>query len=124
MDDKTLLIRSYLLSLGLYPNKCGYHYILELISLALHGEEILPLKYTGYPKLSQKFEKSAAAIEKDIQNAISYAWLHSDLEKLYAAFGETIDMKKGKPSNKHFLMTVIEALRQPQEDYFYNIAAR
>lgn len=111
MIDKVQSIRSYLLSLGLYPNKCGYHYIFELVKLALYDEEILPLKYVGYPKLSEKFTKSSAAIEKDIQNAISYAWLHSDLDKLYSEFGETIDMRKGKPSNKHFLMTVIEALK-------------
>ncbi|MDD4839077.1 MAG: sporulation initiation factor Spo0A C-terminal domain-containing protein [Clostridia bacterium] len=110
MDDKTLSIRSYLLSLGLYPNKCGYHYIFELIRLALEREEILPLKYVGYPRISEKFLKSSPAIEKDIQNAISYAWLHSDTDRLYQEFGETIDMRKGKPSNKHFLMTAIESL--------------
>ena len=64
----------------------------------------------GYPILSEKFRKNVAAIEKDIQNAIGYAWLHSDIDKLYQEFGETIDMSKGKPSNKHFIMTAIEAL--------------
>ena len=110
MSNYTQSIRKYLLSLGLFPNKCGYHYIFELIKLALENEEILPLKYVGYPKLSEKFAKNAPAIEKDIQNAIGYAWLHSDIDRLYEEFGETIDMQKGKPSNKHFIMTAIESL--------------
>lgn len=103
-------IRNYLLSLGFYPNKKGYYYLLEIIRLGLKGNTILPLKYYGYKKLAETFNKKAETIEKDIQNVISYAFQHGNLELLYEEFGETIDVDRGKPSNKQFILTAIEQL--------------
>lgn len=104
-------VSNYLLKLGFIPNKYGYRYLADLIVAAACGEEILPLKYVGYVLLSQKYGKSAACIEKDIQNAISAAWLKGDVDVLYKEFGETIDMRKGKPGNKQFILTALNSLR-------------
>lgn len=105
-------VKEYLLSLGFMPNKCGYHFLCDILCSALDGEEILPLKFKAYTKLGTKYHKSVDCIEKDIQNAISFAWLSGDVDKLYSEFGETIDMKKGKPSNKHFILTAIESIER------------
>ena len=51
-----------------------------------------------------------ASVEKDIQNAISSAWLRGNVETLYREFGETLDEDKGKPTNKQFLLTALERL--------------
>lgn len=102
--------RDYLLRLGFVPNKYGYLYLAELIAAARAGDEILPLKYAGYKSLSEKYGKSVQCIEKDIQNAISAAWLKGDVETLYNEFGETIDMMRGKPGNKQFIMTAAAKL--------------
>lgn len=107
-----MLIRNYLLELGFVPNKLGYRYLFELIKWGMADENILPLKYAGYSNLSDRYKKTVAAIEKDIQNAISVAWLKGDVSKLYGEFGETIDMKKGKPSNKQFILTAVMSLKQ------------
>ncbi|MGN0795915.1 MAG: sporulation initiation factor Spo0A C-terminal domain-containing protein [Christensenellales bacterium] len=104
-------VKEYLLSLGFLPNKCGYYYLYDIIIDGLNGIELLPLKFAAYLRLAEKYNKSVESIEKDIQNAISSAWLVGDINKLYAEFGETIDMKKGKPSNKHFILTAIESCR-------------
>lgn len=45
-----------------------------------------------------------------MQNAISAAWLKGDVDALYNEFGETIDMKKGKPGNKQFIMTAAASI--------------
>ena len=103
-------IKNYMLSLGFTPNLAGYNMLAELIYLAATGEDILPLKYVGYRKLSEKYLKSADTIEKDIQNAISAAWLKAEVDRLYSEFGETVDQKKGKPSNKQFVFTALESL--------------
>ncbi len=105
------LISEYLLKLGFVPNKLGYRYLAELLKCGMEGHELLPLKYTGYVRLSNKYNKSIAAIEKDVQNAISTAWLKGDVNNLYDEFGETIDMRKGKPSNKQFIMTALLSLQ-------------
>lgn len=99
-------ISNYLLMLGFSPSKMGYRYLNDLLFMGLNGN-ILPLKHNGYKTLSKKYNKSIETIEKDIQNAISIAWLKGNVDTIYKEFGETIDINKGKPSNKQFIMTAI-----------------
>lgn len=105
-----LKIKNYLLKLGFQPNLKGYHLLAKLLEYAKNGVEILPLKYFGYVNLSRDFGIDAGSIEKDIQNAISSAWLRGDVDILYKEFGETLDENKGKPTNKQFVLTALERL--------------
>jgi two-component system response regulator (stage 0 sporulation protein A) len=102
------VISSYLLSLGFMPNKLGFKYLSELIFRGVLREDILPLSKKGYVEAAEKFGQKPCTVEKDIQNAISAAWLKGSIDVLSDEFGSTIDMKKGKPSNKHFILTVVE----------------
>lgn len=104
-------ISSYLLSLGIKPSSKGYRYLAELIYANLSGMEILPLKYVGYRLISEKFHASNDCVDKNIQNCISKAWLDGDLDALYGEFGNTIDIDKGKPTAKQFIMQACEKLR-------------
>ena len=110
MEKDELKIKKYLLELGFQPNLKGYHLLAYLIEEARNGEKIMPLKYYGYIDLSKKFGVSVASVEKDIQNAISSAWLRGNVDTLYREFGETLDEDKGKPTNKQFLLTALERL--------------
>ena len=102
--------KKYLLQLGFQPNLKGYVLLSKLIEFALDGRDILPLKYSGYKMLESEFGVNAASIEKDIQNAISSAWLRGNVDTLYREFGETLDENKGKPTNKQFVLTALERL--------------
>ena len=84
MKDDEIRIKNYLLKLGFQPNLKGYKLLARLIELSLCGERILPLKFFGYDRLSQEFGASKDSIEKDIQNAISSAWLRGDVNVLYS----------------------------------------
>ena len=109
-------IKLYLLKLGFQPNLKGYHLLARLIALAAEEELIMPLKYFGYRRLAEEFGVGAASVEKDIQNAISAAWLRGDVNVLYAEFGETLDEDKGKPTNKQFVLTALERLQSGGAD--------
>ena len=109
-------IKLYLLRLGFQPNLKGYRLLARLIALAEEGEEVMPLKYRGYKLLAEEFGVGAASVEKDIQNAISAAWLRGDVNVLYAEFGETLDEDKGKPTNKQFVLTALERLQSGGAD--------
>ncbi len=113
MNNAHPIIKMYLLKLGFQPNLKGYHLLARLITLAYEGQEIMPLKYNGYKTLSSEFGVGEASIEKDIQNAISAAWLRGDVDVLYNEFGETLDEDKGKPTNKQFVLTALERLVSP-----------
>ncbi len=110
VKDNELKIKKYLLQLGFQPNLKGYSLLGRLIEFALEGNEILPLKYCGYKLLAEEFNVDPASIEKDIQNAISSAWLRGNVDTLYREFGETLDENKGKPTNKQFVLTALERL--------------
>lgn len=104
-------ISGYLLSLGVKPSSKGYRYLIELIHLSLSGVDILPLKYVGYKLISDKFHATVDCVDKNIQNCISKAWLDGDLDALYSEFGNTIDLEKGKPTAKQFIMQSCDKLR-------------
>ncbi len=110
MKSDEIKIKKYLLKLGFQPNLKGYHLLARIIEIAAEGGHILPLKYAGYRMLSDEFKVDSGSVEKDIQNAISSAWLRGDVETLYGEFGETLDENKGKPTNKQFILTAIERL--------------
>lgn len=110
MKENEIKIKMYLLKLGFQPNLKGYHLLARLISIAESGEDIMPLKYFGYKRLATEFNVGEASVEKDIQNAISAAWLRGDVDTLYKEFGETLDEDKGKPTNKQFVLTALERL--------------
>ncbi len=104
-------IKKYLLGLGFQPNLKGYRLLAKLIGYAFDGKDVLPLKYAGYAWLANDFGVDSASVEKDIQNAISAAWLRGDVGTLYREFGETLDENKGKPTNKQFVLTALERIK-------------
>lgn len=104
-------IKKYLLGLGFQPNLKGYRLLAKLIGYAFDGKDVLPLKYAGYAWLANDFGVDSASVEKDIQNAISAAWLRGDVNTLYREFGETLDENKGKPTNKQFVLTALERIK-------------
>ncbi len=110
MKENEIIIKGYLLKLGFQPNLKGYHLLSRLIQLAAEGSGIIPLKYCGYVALAKEFNVGAQSVEKDIQNAISAAWLRGDVSVLYSEFGETLDENKGKPTNKQFVLTALDRL--------------
>ena len=104
-------IKKYLLGLGFQPNLKGYRLLAKLIGYAFDSKDVLPLKYAGYAWLANDFGVDSASVEKDIQNAISAAWLRGDVDTLYREFGETLDENKGKPTNKQFVLTALERIK-------------
>ena len=104
-------IKKYLLGLGFQQNLKGYRLLAKLIGYAFDGKDVLPLKYSGYAWLANDFGVDSASVEKDIQNAISAAWLRGDVDTLYREFGETLDENKGKPTNKQFVLTALERIK-------------
>ena len=105
------MIYDYLLKYGFKPNNIGLNYLADIINLGIKGENLEPLSRVGYKLIADKYKKNIATIEKDIQNSISNAWLYGNSDLLYQTFGSTISDVKGKPTNKHFIYTMIEKIR-------------
>ncbi len=104
-------IVKYLLSLGFKPGNSGFYYLSDLICMRARGEQVAPLSTCGYVKVGAKYSKSAATVDKSIQNAVSGAWTRGDIERLYTQFGNTVSSDRGKPGNLQFIFQACENLR-------------
>ena len=111
MGSRRAVAVEYLLSLEFKPGNSGFYYLSDLITMRLSGEEIAPLSTCGYPKVGRKYKKSAATVDKSIQNAISGAWMRGDIDTLYLQFGNTVSSDRGKPGNLQFVFQACENLR-------------
>ena len=111
MDNMKAEIGNILLLIGIKPNHAGFNYIRDIIFLGISGKTILPLNGVGYTYIGDKYKiDRLESIDKDIQNAITYAWTYGDITYQYKLFGYTIDIDRGKPSNKQFILTIINYL--------------
>lgn len=109
-------IHNYLLQLGFSPRMKGFRYLSELLQNSLY-DDIFPLHRIGYPILAQCHATTALNIDKNIQNAISHAFLRAQLNELYLEFGETLDPSKGKPTAKQFLCHAREKILSRMTDF-------
>ena len=101
-----MVVYDYLLKYGFKANNIGFNYLVDIITLGIKGENLEPMSKVGY-----KFGKNIETVKKDIQNSISNAWLFGNSDLLYQTFGATISDVKGKPTNKHFIYTMIEKIK-------------
>ena len=105
------MVYDYLLKYGFKANNIGFNYLVDIITLGIKGENLEPMSKVGYKLIADKYGKNIATIEKDIQNSISNAWLYGNNDLLYQTFGATISDVNGKPTNKHFIYTMIEKIK-------------
>lgn len=104
-------VKNYLQTLGFKKNNLGLEYLSYIIALGVQGCNLQPIKKRGYKLVADKYGKNEDAIEKDIQNCISNAWLCGNADLLYDLFGATVSTEKGKPTNKHFIFTIVEIFK-------------
>lgn len=105
------MIHDYLLRYGFKPSNVGFKYLVDIIKMGVDNVNLEPMSKVGYQLIADKYGKNVATVEKDIQNCISNAWLYGNSDLLYEAFGSTISDVKGKPTNKHFIYTMIEKFK-------------
>ena len=95
---------------GFSGRHIGTQMLRDIIVLGISGKVILPLNSVGYTYLAQKYQKNIDTVDKDIQNSIAYAWENGNIHYLYYLFGYTVDENRGKPTNFHCIMTIIDKI--------------
>ena len=104
-------ISEILEELGMPSNLRGYKYIRKALVLAIEHKSLLDsFSKQLYFVLAETFQTSPNAIERAIRTAITTAWTRGNVEAQYAMFGYTVSDEKGKPTNKEFIMKIVEKL--------------
>ena len=79
--------------IGINPKSVGYGYLIDAITLTYHKPEA-NLAST----IAAKYQKSDSSVERAMQNAISSAWRHTDIEDLLKYYTARIHSEKGMPT--------------------------
>ena len=108
MDNNYSELTTIMLKMGFRCNHKGFIYLRTLLMIALSGKEVLPLSDRGYTYIGREYGVSVASVEKNIANAISYAWTTGNVILHYQLFKYSISDEKGKPTNKQFLLTMLK----------------
>lgn len=110
IDSKT--VANELIEIGIKPSLKGYSYLKEaLVRCYEDGSYLCGITKRLYPELAKFFNTTASKVERAMRHAIERAWDAGDFRKQAYIFGGTIDINRGRPTNKEFLATIVEHLQ-------------
>ena len=108
-------ISDILKELGVSPNVIGYLYLIYGIEEMTKDQSLMyAITKRLYPLVAQKFDATAARVERSIRHAIEKGWCRGNMKMQEKLFGYTVDMNKGKPTNSEFMCTVADYFNMTQ----------
>lgn len=84
--------------IGINPKHSGYKYLVDAITLVYDKPE-----RNLCATLGKQYQKTPFSVERAMQNAINYAWNHTDIEELTAHFTARISSEKAVPTVTEFV---------------------
>lgn len=97
-------IHRVLLNIGVPHNLLGYSYTLYAMELILLNPNYLRGITKGlYIDIAVHFGTTPSRVERAIRHSITVAWLHGNIDFINLVFKNSINPKKGVPTNSHYL---------------------
>ena len=94
-------------ALGFRDNLCGT----EMLRIAIREYEPgMVITKELYPMIANRVGSTPSRVERAMRHAIETAWLRCDLKTADRYFGNTIDPRRCKPVNSHFIARVASAV--------------
>lgn len=110
--DKDRMIRKVLLELGVPDHLPGWLYLVDAISMVVDDQDIIKgIVNNVYFPVAEKHRVSFSKCEKAARYAIEVAWTRADVEILRKYFGGIIDLSRGKPTLREFIVRVSNIVR-------------
>lgn len=98
----------YFEQMGVPPHFKGYRYLMDGIWLAsLNPVWLGAITQNLYPAIAQRFEVSAAQVERAMRYALDVTWEKGNVEELYELF-PYVRENKGKPTNSAFISKMVD----------------
>jgi two-component system response regulator (stage 0 sporulation protein A) len=109
--DMIAQITNIMHEIGIPAHVKGYMYLRYAINILVNDIDLLSsVTKKLYPLIGEKFNTTAARVERAINHAIENAWNRGDVETINKFFGYTVHNKKGKPTNSEFMAMVADKL--------------
>lgn len=105
-------IKDMLHQLGIPAHLRGYRYMVTAIRAAIEDDEMLEcVTKLLYPHVAKEHSSTASRVERALRHAIEVAWARGSIEAQDRLFGNTVSLKKGKPTNSEFIATVAGSIQ-------------
>ncbi|MCR0265364.1 sporulation initiation factor Spo0A C-terminal domain-containing protein [[Clostridium] innocuum] len=90
----------------------GHYYLRTAILEVYFHPELLKNMMNGlYALIADTYDTTSSCVERSIRNAVEATLDRGDVDFLYSVFRNTISKNKGKPTNREFIMMVVDVLR-------------
>lgn len=104
-------IAEILKTLGVAPDKNGFHYLRKAIyECYLNPALLTSVTKEVYPLVGETFNKTPNCIERSIRSAIETGWDRSNYEYTEKLFLNCIDFYRSKPTNGEFISIIVDKL--------------
>lgn len=105
--DSVVLLKK----LGVNPAIKGWTYLNEAIQMSVDDPSVMEyITKRMYPAIAKKFDTTPSRVERAIRHAIEQAFSIAPIGVLTAAFGNSIDPRRGKPTNSQFIATLVSLI--------------
>lgn len=99
--------------IGIPCHLLGYHYIQDAVRISISD----PMKFSKfativYGDVASKNKTSSTRVERAIRHAIDVAFKCGDIDEIYKLFGSSYSKNRGKPTNKEFIATLTELIKE------------
>lgn len=94
-----------LLLLGITPNRRGYYFLQDAITIYLNNIPNIIKTKAIYDELARKYKTTYTAIDRAIRFSITSSWHNRNIELAEKIFGNTIN-KNDIPSNSLFISAI------------------
>ena len=115
--NSEMCIDKILHNLGMPSNIKGYQYIKDGIIL-LFNNNISSFTKDLYPTIAKKYDTNKENVERSMRHAIEISWNRGNWDLMEELFGYSIDQDKAKPTNKEYIITIVDYLKQKNKTLF------
>ena len=110
--DIEITVSEIMHELGVPAHIKGYQYLRYAIVLSVEDPKLMSsVTKVLYPTIAERFDTTASRVERAIRHAIEVAWDRGDVDVLNSYFGYTIQVSRGKPTNREFIAMIADRLR-------------
>ena len=110
--DPESIVREIFLELGAPEHLLGHAFAVDGIMMVMENRTFIEnITFGLYPALAAKFDTTASRVERAIRHLIETIWLRGDPDVLFQYFGNTIDSRKGKPTNGEFIARIANIVK-------------
>lgn len=90
----------------------GHYYLrIAILEVYFHPELLKNMMNGLYALIADTYDTTSSCVERSIRNAVEATLDRGDVDFLYSVFRNTISKNKGKPTNREFIMMVVDVLR-------------